>query len=249
MKNVVFVALLFGSAVLVAQNAPVDLNAPQQPTTANPQLKATRPAESDPANVTTLPAGTKIPLALKHAISTKTARDGDAVYAETTFPIVVNDQIIIPAGSYVQGSVSNVKRPGRVKGRAEVLVHFNTLILPNGYTLLLPGAVDNVPGLDNGKMKPNDKEGTIQGDSSKGKDAATIAKDAGYGGLAGVGVGAAKGSPIEGGALGAAGGGLVGLATVLFTRGPDLRLEAGATMETVLERPITVDMTRARAKQ
>lgn len=245
MTRTLLALLVLGTAAAMAQT--VDLNAAHQE--APPQLKESRPASTDPAQVVTLPPGTKIPLALKHAITTKTAHDGDAVYAQTAFPIVVNDRVIIPAGSYVQGSISNVKRPGRVKGRAEILVHFNTLIFPNGYTLLLPGAVDNVPGLDNGKMKQNDKEGTIQGDSSKGKDAQTIAKDAGYGGLAGIGVGAAKGAPIEGGALGGAAGGLVGVATVLFTRGPELRLEAGSTVETVLERPITVDMTKAKMQQ
>jgi hypothetical protein len=233
-------SILLSASASLAQSGPVDLNAPQQ-AQGSPKLKETRPAANDPAQEITLPAGTKLPLALKHAITTKSAHDGDAVYAETTFPIVINSKIIIPAGSYVQGSISNVKRPGRVKGRAEVLVHFNTLILPNGYTLLLPGAVDNVPGMDNGKMK--DKEGTIQGESTKGRDAARIAEAAGTGGLIGAAADGGKGA-----AVGGAGGGLIGLAAVLFSRGPDLRLEAGSTMETVLERPITVDMAQARLK-
>lgn len=240
MKRALLASLILAASAALAQSAPVDLNAPQQSST--PQLKATRPASSDPAQQITLPTGTKLPLALKHAITTKSARDGDAVYAETTFPVVVNDQIIIPAGAYVQGVISNVKRPGRVKGRAEVLVHFNTLIFPNGYTLLLPGAVDNVPGMDNGKMK--DKEGTIQGDGQKGKDAARIAEAAGTGGLIGAAADGGKGA-----AIGGAGGGLIGLAAVLLSRGPDLRLEAGSTIETVLERPITVDIARAKLKQ
>jgi hypothetical protein len=242
MKRAAFAFLLLGAAAAFAQSMP-DINTPEQqaPT---PKLKATRPASGDAAEQITLPAGTKIPLALKHAITTKSAHDGDAVYAETTFPIVLNDRIIIPAGSYVQGTISNVKRAGRVKGRAEVLVHFNTLILPNGYTLLLPGAVDNVPGLDNGRMKEKDKEGTIQGDSTKGRDAARIAESAGTGGLIGAAADGGKGA-----AVGGAGGGLIGLAAVLLSRGPDLRLEAGSTMETVLERPITVDMARAKMKQ
>ena len=49
-----------------------------------------------------IPAGTKVPLALKQAISTKSAKEGDPVYAETTFPFVVDNRIIIPAGTYVQ---------------------------------------------------------------------------------------------------------------------------------------------------
>ncbi len=240
MKLVVLGSILIAAAAGIAQSGSVDLNAAQQPSA--PKLKEMRPSSVDPTQEITLPPGTKIPLALKHAITTKSARDGDAVYAETTFPIVVNDRIIIPAGSYVQGAISNVKRPGRVKGRAEVLVHFNTLILPNGYTLLLPGAVDNVPGMDNGHMK--DKEGTVQGDGSKAKDAAKIAEGAATGGLIGAAADGGKGA-----AAGGAGGGIIGLAAVLLSRGPDLRLEAGSTMETVLERPLTVDMARAKLKQ
>jgi hypothetical protein len=240
MKSAVLGAIILSALAALSQSAPVDINAPQQ--TSAPKLREERPAVGNPSVEVTLPPGTKIPLALKHAITTKTAHDGDAVYAETTFPVVINDRIIIPAGSFVQGAISNVKRPGRVKGRAEVLVHFNTLILPNGYTLLLPGAVDNVPGLDTGKMK--DKEGTVQGDGSKGKDAARIAESAGTGGLIGAAADGGKGA-----AVGGAGGGIIGLATVLLSRGPDLRLEAGSTMETVLERPLTVDMARAKLKQ
>lgn len=238
MKRAVLVFLVLGTTALVAQSQ--DINNPQL-SAPNPKLKETRPASNDPSQEITLPAGTKIPLALKHAITTKSAHEGDAVYAETTFPIVLNDRIIIPAGSYVQGSISSVKRPGRIKGRAEVLMHFNTLILPNGYTILLPGAVDNVPGMENGRMK--DKEGTIQSEGTKGKDAAKIAEAAGTGGLIGAAADGGKGA-----AVGGAGGSLIGLAAVLLSRGPDLRLEAGSTMETVLERPITVDMARAKAK-
>jgi hypothetical protein len=63
-----------------------------------------------------IPAGTQIPLRLRQAISTKSAKPGDAVYAETVFPVVLNDRIMIPTGTYVQGRISEVKRPGRVKG-------------------------------------------------------------------------------------------------------------------------------------
>ena len=77
-----------------------------------------------------IPAGTKVPLALKQAISTKSAKEGDPVYAETTFPFVVDNRIVIPAGTYVQGRISHVQRPGHVKGRAELLMHFTSMIYP-----------------------------------------------------------------------------------------------------------------------
>ena len=86
-----------------------------------------------------VPAGTQIPLRLAQAISTKNAKPGDPVYAETAFPIAINDRIVIPAGTYVQGRIAQVKRPGRVKGNAEFLMHFTTLVYRSGYTVMLPG--------------------------------------------------------------------------------------------------------------
>ena len=74
-------------------------------------------AASDP-NATVIPAGTKLPLVLKQAISTKNAKEGDAVYAETSFPFVVNDRVLVPAGTYVQGKIMHSERAGRSPKRA-----------------------------------------------------------------------------------------------------------------------------------
>src|SRR5438045_681887 len=157
----------------------------------------TRPDASVPAinaGQLTIPAGTKVPLALKQSISTKNAREGDSVYAVTTFPVVFNDRIVIPAGTYVQGKISRVKRGGRIKGRAEVLMHFSTLIYPSGYTVVLPGAVENVPGAEKTSMK--DEEGTIRQDSQTGEKAKTVATAAGTGAvIGGLSNGVKGGSP------------------------------------------------------
>src|ERR1700750_2083050 len=97
----------------------------------NAELAAKSPApEVTSSGQIILPAGTQIPLVLKQAISTKNAKAGDAVYAETNFPITMNDKVIIPAGTYVQGGSAEVKRAGRVKGKAEILMHFTTLVFP-----------------------------------------------------------------------------------------------------------------------
>lgn len=232
-------ALVGGVASLCAQEAG------SLPPPTRPLVRRLHPAPVEP-NMVTLPAGTKIPLRLESPITTKTARPGDAVYARTAFPVVVNEQIVIPAGSYVQGAIAQLKRAGRVKGKAEMVVYFQTLIFPSGYTLQLSGAVDNVPGSESGRVK--DKEGTIQGDSSKGKDAGTVAKGAEYGSMVGVIAGGVKGAPLTGLAGGGAAGAAVGLATVLLTRGPDIRFEVGSMMETALERPLQVDINRIRPR-
>jgi hypothetical protein len=189
----------------------------------------------------TVPAGTKLLLALKSAVNTKTAHPGDGVYLETTFPIALNNRIVIPAGTYVQGVIDNVKRPGKVKGRAEVLFHFNTLIFSSGYTVAVPGALQDAPGVENGKVK--DKEGTMQAEGTKGRDAGTIAAPAATGTL----IGAAAARSGKGAAIGGLAGGAVGLAQVLLTRGDDIRIPQGTTVEMVLQRPLQLEERRLTA--
>jgi type IV secretory pathway VirB10-like protein len=142
------------------------------PSPANSPSALETPEAATKPNTVTVPAGTKLALELKHAISTKGTEEGAAVYAETTFPFVLNDRILIPAGTYVQGRISHIERGGRIKGRAEVQMHFTTLIYPNGYTVVLPGSLDNAPGVDKTSMK--DKEGTLQQDSQAGDEATKI---------------------------------------------------------------------------
>ena len=185
------------------------------------------------------PAGTKVPLTLTQGITSKTAKEGDPVYAQTAFPITQNNRIVIPAGSYVQGVVRRVVRPGRVKGRAELQMSFTSMIFPNGYTVLLPATVEGVPGSQNVDTKGS--EGTIQGQGSKGKDAATIAKTAG----AGAGIGAISGSG-KGAGIGAAAGSALGIATVLLTRGPEIQLDPGSSVEMILERELNLEGGKLR---
>jgi type IV secretory pathway VirB10-like protein len=205
------------------------------------QTTTSRPSAPDPITATSskliIPSGTKVPLVLKQALSTKNAREGDPVYAQTTFPVVLNDRIVIPAGTYVQGKISNVKRAGRLKGRAEVLMHFTTLIYPSGYTVILPGALENVPGAEKTSMKG--EEGTIRQDSQTGQKVGTVASTAGTGAVIG---GLSRGG--KGAAVGAGVGGAVGTAIALLTRGNDVKLDAGTTLEMVIQREVPLDANR-----
>ena len=190
---------------------------------------------ASPAAPITVTSGTRIPLTLKQGINTKSARPGDPVYAQTAFPITRNDQIVIPAGTFVQGEVLRVVRPGRVKGRAELQMNFTSMIFPNGYTIMLPGAVQNTPGSNDNTV--SGKEGTIKGGGSKGKDVGTIVGTA----LPGAGIGAIADQGGKGAAIGAVSGGVLGLATVLLTRGPEVQLGVGESVEMVLESNIQLD--------
>lgn len=198
------------------------------------------PGDKAPANAVQqlmIPAGTKVPLALKHAISTRGSREGDAVYAETTFPVVLNDRVLIPAGTYVQGRISHIQQAGRLKGRAEVLMHFTTLIYPSGYTVLLPGSLENAPGVDKTRVK--DQEGTIRADSQTAEKVGTVAGTAASGTVIGAATAGGKGALI-----GAGIGGAVGSAIALLTRGNDVKMDAGTTLEMIIQRDVPVDGSR-----
>jgi hypothetical protein len=195
-----------------------------------------RKADSDsPSHAYTVQPGTKIPLSMINSISTKHAAEGDRIYLETVFPILVDGKIVIPPGSYVAGTVTDVKRPGKVKGRGELYVRFDSLTLPNGVTRDFRSRIG---ALDGRATEDLDKtEGKVKSEGTKVEDAKTIgtatAAGAGIGGLAtrtGMGTG-----------IGAAAGAAAGLVGVLLSRGPDAVLAKGTTLEMVLDRPITYE--------
>src|SRR5580704_470244 len=244
--------LLLASGMSFGQVAPPQTGAsPGQGSSSQPA--ALQPSESSAAGVPapeaakdpnriTIPAGTKIPLSLKQAISTKNAREGDAVYAETAFPFVVDNRVIVPAGSYIQGRIAHVERAGRVKGRAEILMHFTSMIYPSGYTVMLPGSVENTPGADNKSVK--DSEGTIQQDKDTGKKIEEAAKGGTYGTIGGATAGGLATGSLNGARVGAGAGAAAGIAWALLKRGADVKLEVGTSIEMEIQREIPLDGTR-----
>lgn len=206
-------------------------------------LKTAQPAPTvqNQTKQVTVPAGTTVLLHLESPINTKNARVGDSVYCETAFPVTQDNMMIIPSHTYVKGQISSVQRPGRVKGRAELQFHFNTLIFPDGYTLQLPGSLQNVPGSDTTSM--SDEEGTVKANGQKAKDVGTVAKTAGTGAA----IGGLSTATVKGAAIGGGIGGVVGLGTVLLTRGQEIRLERGTSLEMILQRPLTIDPAHAGA--
>src|SRR5579862_9325264 len=181
-----FVAGLLAVSAIAQQPS----SAPQQPTTATPAPQ-TKSVE--------IPSGTKVLLSLRSAINTKTAKAGDSVYLSSSFPVVVDSHVAIPAGVYVQGVIDQVTRPGRVKGRAAVRMHFTSMIFPNGSVVNIPGVVNSLPGSDGPKVQ--DDEGTIQQASNKGKDLGTIAQGTIEGASIGTIGGGVAGHPAAGGLL------------------------------------------------
>jgi len=187
----------------------------------------------------TVAPGTKIPLSMINSISTKHAAEGDRIYLETVFPILVSGRIVIPPGSYVAGTVTQVKRPGRIKGRGELYVRFDSLTLPNGVTRDFRARMGALDGRASEELDKN--EGKIKSEGSKGADAQKIGETAAAGASIGAITGSVASHPGLGAGVGAAAGAAAGLAGVLLTRGPEAVLSKGTTLEMVLDRPLVFD--------
>jgi type IV secretion system protein VirB10 len=188
-----------------------------------------------------VPAGTKVLLQLRNSLNTKSARPGDGVYLVSTFPVVVGNRVMIPTGVYVQGMVDRVQRAGHVKGKAQLDMHFTSIIFPNGSVVEIPGIVSNVPGAKKQSVK-DDGEGTIEQDGDKTRNLGKVAEVAiPTGGTVGAIGGLGSGHPLAGGLIGMAGGVAAAGIVSLFTRGADVNIDVGTQVEMVLQRPLTLE--------
>jgi hypothetical protein len=183
-----------------------------------------------------VPKGTHVLLRMMNSISTRTAVEGNQVYLQTATPVAVNGQILIPVGTYVQGSVSHSKRSGRVKGRAELGVRLETMTFPGGRMLKIAPRLSSVDDGATGQ-KVDERESQVLADSSKGKDTARIAITAG----SGAAIGALADRSFKGAGIGAATGTVIGLATALVTRGNEVELRQGSTLDVVFDRDIVIE--------
>lgn len=237
-NRLVCAVLMLGVAAAPQLLSAQEPSAAAPPTPPSAQSAHPNPEPAAPQKTYIVPAGTKVLLQLRSALNTRSAKPGDGVYLSSTFPVVVGNRVLIPAGVYVQGIVDRVQRAGRVKGKAQLDMHFTSIIFPNGSVVEIPGMVNSMPGSKNQVIK-NDGEGTVQQDSDKTRNAGTVAAIAIPTG-AGVGEvgGALSGHPITGGLAGVG----AGLATVglvsLFTRGADVNIDSGTQIEMVFQRPL-----------
>jgi hypothetical protein len=184
-----------------------------------------------------IPSGTRIGVVLENGISTRSAKPGDSVYLQTSFPITQSNRIVIPVGSYLRGELLQSKRPGRIKGRGEFRLRLDTLIFPNGYTVNLNAAPRSA---DSGGKETMDSEGKVTGPSDKGKDVGTVVSTT----ATGAGIGAIASRSARGAGIGAGIGAAAGLAAVLLSRGPEAELPRGSTMDIVLEHELALDASQ-----
>jgi type IV secretion system protein VirB10 len=187
------------------------------------------------AQAVDIPQGAHVLLRMENSLSTSTAKQGDYVYLRTAVPIASAGDIAVPAGSYVQGVVTEAKRSGRVKGRAQLAIRLETLTLASGKVYKFAPHLAAVDAGDNGQ-KVVGGENTVEQAPGRGRDAERIAILAG----SGAAVGGLADRSWKGAGIGAGVGSAVGLATVLLTRGKEVELRQGSTLDVVFDRPVSL---------
>lgn len=194
----------------------------QQPT----QASAPETQQAAAASMLTVPAGTKIQMILLRPISTRSAKSGDTVYLQTTFPVMAGDKLLIPAGTFAQGTLANFKRR---KDSVDLQLQSAALIFSTGYKVNLPAAPDVAPSQD----------ADIRTKDGHPKAAAGTYAGATGGGTAIGAMAAGTRGAIAGGAI----GGPVGfvLAVILINHGRSTEIEAGSPVDITLMNPLLLD--------
>jgi hypothetical protein len=186
--------------------------------------------ESQPEEMI-VPEGTIIPIVLTAYLNTHNSQVGDVVYADTNYPIWIQQRLVIPKGSTIRGTVTEVVRPGRIRGKGRLAIRFDDILLPNGVKRELIASFHGIHGPGEEKIDRQDE--TVNAGGSKGTDAGTVVGMSGQGAI----IGAIAGSG-SGAAIGAGAGAAAGIATVLFTRGRDLVLNPGTQFDLELKKPL-----------
>lgn len=191
-----------------------------------------------------IPEGAHLLLKMQNSINTTTAEEGDYVYLQTTTPLVVDGAIVVPVGTYVQGVVSHVKRPGRVKGRGELGVRLETFTFPDGRVVRMSPRFDSIDGSDTGQ-KVKDDEGIVQSGSSTGRDvdrtAAITFSTARTGTFVGSLLDRSASGALRGAGIGAGAGVAIGSAVAMLTRGRDTALAQNTAIDIVFDRPVSLE--------
>ncbi|MDR3701199.1 MAG: hypothetical protein P4L56_16245 [Candidatus Sulfopaludibacter sp.] len=226
-----------------AAEAPTRVDAPpepplvaprREPVRAEPARLAVPPPSPEPAELV-VPAGTRIPLALRNTVDTRHSHEGDHIYLRTAMPIAVSDRIVIPQGSFVNGTLTLSKPAGKVKGKAELFIRFDTIVLPNGVTRDFHSRLASADSRAQGTV---DSEGKVTGERDSRGDTRAVATTTGAGTAVGGIAGGAAGHPITGLGVGAAAGAGAGLASVLLTKRPEVVLPQGTTLDMILDRDL-----------
>jgi hypothetical protein len=188
---------------------------------------------TDAGSSSVVPAGAIIPLELKNTVNSRTAYVEQSIYAETIFPVVVGQRILIPVHSYVRGEITEVIRPGRVSGKAMLGLRCDEIVLPDGTTAHMSARVTELAGsrIQAGSDADGGKDDS--GDASKSDGSALVDASAMPQQSAIVDAGGILDPSVSGAAEGVG-----GLVMTLATRGRVIVLRPGTTFELQLTQPL-----------
>lgn len=203
---------------LGAQNAPA------------PAASTSSPA---PAHTVSVPAGERLALELEDSLHTGHNVAGDFAHFTTIREVVLGYETVIPAGSSVRATLTEVKKPGRRGRPGEISLQFDEIVLSDGTTLPLAARVVNAGFANIGQGRQGVR---VKGEGGlSGRDVLTVAVGAGQGALIGATIGGGKGAGY-GGAIGAG----IGLMEILLRKGPHLDLPRGMLFEVELEKDLGI---------
>lgn len=166
-----------------------------------------------------IPRDTILALELITPVSTDASQRGDRIQARVVEPAQY-------AGYIVDGHISQVKRPGKVKGVAHLQLSFDQIRSPDNRTAELHAELIEVSPMGGENYPQVDSEGGVKGPDSTKDDAAKVGAASGVGAIIGAIAGGGKGA-----AIGAIIGGGAGTAGVMNQRGKDIRLERGQQLK------------------
>lgn len=180
-----------------------------------------------------VPRKTEIFVEIGRTVDSKTAQEGDKFFGKITVPVTINDRIVLPIGTYVIGHVVEASRAKRLRGKAELQLNWDTVILPSGVTRNIQALVAGAEGYSGRDM---DEHGKI---TKPGSQAGEVAKGAGKGGVSGATIGGIATRSWGGAGVGAAVGAGAGALFSLFKRGDEVVLAKGASLTIQLENDVT----------
>ncbi len=171
---------------------------------------------------------TKVTARLTTPVSTKVSQNGDRFQMEVTSPSQYS-------GAIIEGRVAKTERSGRVSGRANISLEFDTIRLRNGQSYRFSGIVDDVTSASGEKVTVNN-EGTVRDNNQTTK---TVTR-AGIGAAIGAIIGAVAGGG-SGAAIGAGVGAGAGAGSVILQGRDDVELGEGTTFSITTTSPNTVN--------
>ena len=191
----------------------------------------------------TIPSGTKFKTRLETPISSKLSEVGDTIIVTLLEPMAIDSQHVLPRGTEMTGKVTFVKRPGKVKGRAEVYALINELTTNYG-SEPIHVSIDAADDVANDERIRADEEGKLKSGNNLGDDLEDATRGASLGSLATTPVAIATdsvGAAIAGPAVGA-------IAGLLLSRGKEVRLPVGTVFRMKFDKDLTVPVSTAQVR-